>query len=589
MKRTFTCGEANEKCIGKSAVINGWVNTRRDHGGLVFIDVRDRYGLTQVVFNSEVSKESYEKAQRLGKEFVVAVKGKIAKRPQGTENPKLSTGQIELIAEELNILNESKQPLPLEVSTRLIAGEDTRLTYRYLDLRRPEMQANIVLRHKMIKAIRDYFDSRNFLEIETPILAKSTPEGARDYLVPSRVHKGKFFALPQSPQLFKQILMVSGLDKYFQIAKCFRDEDLRADRQPEFTQLDVEMSFLDEEDIYSLIEGCIKHVFKEIKGIEIKTPFPRMNYPDAMNLFGSDKPDLRFGMELIDISECFKATNFSIFKSVLESKGTIKAVHVSSNADKIGKGEINRLTETAKIYGAKGIVSAKVGKGTIDSMIAKHLSEAEIKALLHKTNAKEGDMIFIIAADWKLCCTVLGQIRLQLAAMLNLVQEGIYKFLWVTEFPMFEWSEEEQKLSAVHHPFTSPMIEDLEILEKEPAKARSRAYDVVLNGTELGGGSIRIHQRAVQDKIFRLLGLSKEDAGKKFGFLLEAFSYGAPPHGGIALGLDRFAMILANAESLREVIAFPKNKACVSQMDDAPSEVSEAQMKELGLKIVKEK
>ena len=587
MKRTHNCGELNKKQVGKEAILNGWVHRRRDHGSLVFIDIRDREGLTQVVFNPDVNKEASEKAQKLGKEFVIAVRGTVSERPKETENDKIATGEIELVAEELHILNEARQPLPIEVSGKLIAGEDTRLKYRFLDLRRPEMQKNLILRHRLTKAIRDYMDSKGFLEIETPILAKSTPEGARDYLVPSRVQKGRFFALPQSPQLFKQILMVSGFDKYFQMPKCFRDEDLRADRQPEFTQLDVEMSFVDEEDVFAVIEGCIQRVFKDTLNIDIDIPFPRMTYREAMNRFGSDKPDLRFGLELEELDDVFRGTGFGIFKDVLAKEGTIKALVVPKELGEIGKKEINRLTDTAKIYGAKGLVSAKVEKDNIDSMIAKHLSKEEIKALIQKTKAKSGDTIFIIADEWARCCTILGHVRMHIAQLLNMLPKDIYKLLWVTDFPMFEWDDEENRLKAMHHPFTSPKEEDLDILESEPLKARSRGYDVVLNGVELGGGSIRIHKAELQKRCFKLLGISDEQAETKFGFLLDAFTYGAPPHGGIALGLDRFAMLLCDADSIREVIAFPKNKACQSLMDNAPSEVSGAQLKELGISLEK--
>jgi aspartyl-tRNA synthetase len=584
LKRTHTCGDLNEKHIGKEAVLNGWVHRRRDHGGLIFIDVRDRYGLTQVVFNPEAGNKAAEKAQSLGKEFVVAVRGRVRKRPEGTENLKISTGKIELVADRLDIINEAKQPLPIEISSHLIAGEDTRLKYRYLDLRRAEMHNNIALRYRLTKAIRDYLDSASFLEIETPILGKSTPEGARDYLVPSRVQKGSFFALPQSPQLFKQVLMVSGYERYFQIARCFRDEDLRADRQPEFTQLDLEMSFVDEEDIYSVVEGCMKRVFSEVLGTEIDTPFPRLSYREAMDRYGSDKPDIRFGLELADVSKVFKDTPFSVFRGVLEKGGVIKALVVPASAGTIGRKEINRLTETAKVYGAKGLVAAAVSKGSIESMIAKHLKEDEIKGLLSAAKAKEGDTLLIVADGWQKCCTVLGQVRLSIAQLLSLIPQDVNKFLWVSDFPMFEWDDDEGRLKSMHHPFTSPKEEDLEFLESEPLKVRSRGYDIVFNGVELGGGSIRIHKRAIQKRIFRLLGIPDKEAEEKFGFLLEAFSYGAPPHGGIALGLDRFAMLLCNTDSIREVIAFPKNKACLSLMDGAPSGVPEKQLKELGLK-----
>lgn len=591
LKRTHTCGELRENHIGKEVVLNGWVHRRRDHGNLVFIDIRDRYGITQVVFNPDESKEACGVAQHLGREFVVAVRGKPSKRPAGTENSKIGTGSIEVVAKEIRILNEARQPLPLSVSEEdLNAGEDTCLKYRYLDLRRPDMQANFILRHRLVKSIRDYYDSLGFLEVETPILAKSTPEGARDYLVPSRVQKGSFFALPQSPQLFKQLLMVSGFDRYFQIARCFRDEDLRADRQPEFTQLDVEMSFINEDDVIGITEGCIKKVFMDVAGIEIAAPFPRMPYSEAMDRFGSDKPDLRFGLELMNLNDVFSGTAFGIFRTVLDSKGAIKGILVRKDLGEVGKKEINKLTDTAKIYGAKGLVSAKVlAGGAIDSMIAKFLSPAEQKALVSVMRASEGDTILVVADSHFKCCTILGQVRLAVAGIFNLAPKDVYKFLWVTDFPMFEWSEEESRLQSMHHPFTSPNIDDLSFLESEPLKVKSRGYDVVLNGNELGGGSIRIHDRELQNRIFRLLGISDEDAEAKFGFLLSALSYGTPPHGGIALGIDRFAMLLAGAESIRDVIAFPKNKACSSLMDGAPSSVSPAQLKELGIGIIKEK
>jgi aspartyl-tRNA synthetase len=585
MKRTHTCGQLNEKHIGKQAVINGWVHRRRDHGGLIFIDVRDRYGLTQVVFHPEKGKKAYDAAQSLANEFVVAVRGKVHKRPKGTENKKISTGKIELNATELEILEKSKQPLPLEVSSRLPVGEDTRLKYRYLDLRRSEMRDNIITRHKIIKAIRDYCDKEGFVEVETPILAKSTPEGARDFLVPSRVQLGSFFALPQSPQLFKQILMVSGFDRYIQIARCFRDEDLRADRQLEFTQLDLEMSFVDEEDIYNVIEGCLAHVMKEVKKINIKRPFPRMTYEEAMNKFGSDKPDTRFGLELDDITKCFGKTGFDLFKSIIKDGGAVKALLVPKGSKSLDKTKLNKLTETAKIYGAKGLVTAKVGKGTFESMITKHLSKAEISHIIKETKAKPDDMLLVVAGDWNLACNVLGQVRLQAAEFLDLIDKTKFNFLWVTDFPMFEWDNDEQRPKAMHHPFTSPKEEDLPLLEKEPLKMKSRGYDVVVNGVEIGGGSIRIHRKDVQQRVFKALGISDKEAKSKFGFLLQAFDYGPPPHGGIALGLDRVVALLVGVDSIREVIAFPKNKAAQSLMDGAPGPVSGRQLKELGIML----
>jgi aspartyl-tRNA synthetase len=584
MKRTHSCGELNEKFKGKKIILNGWVNRKRNHGNLIFIDLRDRYGLTQIVFNPE-NKKAYNLAQKLENEFVIAVKGIVQKRLD--ENKNILTGKIEVIAEEIEILNEAKQPLPVEISGELIAKEDTRLEYRYLDLRRKEMQENFILRHKVIKALRDYFDEKKFIEIETPILAKSTPEGARDFLVPSRINKGKFFALPQSPQLFKQLLMVSGFDKYFQIAKCFRDEDLRADRQLEFTQLDLEMSFIDEENVFEVIEGALKKVMKETKKIEIKTPFPKMTYEQAMNEFGTDKPDTRFKLNLIDLTECFNETEFKVFKETIKANGAIKAIVISNGVKKISEKQLKKLIETAKIYGAKGLIDVKILNNSFNSMISKFLKEKEMNKVIEKTNAKNNDLILIIADSWIKACNIMGQVRLHAGKMLELIPENKFNFLWVTDFPMFELDEEENRIKAMHHPFTSPKKEDLKLLEKNPLKVKSRAYDIVMNGVELGGGSIRIHSQEIQEKIFKAMNISETQAKNKFGFLLKAFEYGAPPHGGIALGLDRFIMLLRNQESIRDVIAFPKNKSGASLMDSAPSTVTEKQLTEQGIKLIK--
>ncbi len=589
MKRTHNCGQLTEKSIGKKVVLQGWVSKRRDHGKLIFIDLRDRYGVTQVVFNPKGSGEAHKEAGKLGKEFVVQLEGKVAKRPRGTENKAIKTGKIEVNATKLEILNTAETPLPIELDEHILAGEDQRLRHRFLDLRRPELQKNLILRHKAVKAFRDFFDKEGFLEIETPFLSKSTPEGARDYLVPSRLHPGKFFALPQSPQLFKQILMVSGFDRYFQIVKCFRDEDLRADRQPEFTQVDVEMSFVETDDVLDVTEKAIAYVFKQVLKANVKVPFPRLSFEEAMNEFGSDKPDTRFAMHLVDVTDEMKGTNFEIFNKVIERGGFIKALRVENGCKALTKKDVDRLTEIAKLYKAKGLMSVWVKGKQIESQIAKFLPEKAVKKLLSKTKAKANDLLLLVADNWLTACDALGYVRLALGEKLNLIDKKKWNFLWVLDFPLLDWSDEEQRWQAMHHPFTSPKDEDLKLLDSTPEKAKAKAYDLVLNGAEIGGGSIRIHKREVQEKMFKALGISKEEAEQKFGFLLNAFKYGAPPHGGIALGLDRIVALMTGAESIREVIAFPKNKAAVSLMDDAPSPVSEKQLKELSLKLDVEK
>ena len=583
MKRTNTCGELKKKDIKKEVVLCGWTHSRRDHGGIIFIDLRDRYGLTQVVFDPKHDEKSHSEAQHLSREDVIQVKGKVRARGEGLENPKLATGEIEVIDDELNILNKAETP-PLEVDDRIEVNEDMRLKYRYLDLRRSKMQNNLLVRHKAIKAVRDFYDKEGFMEIETPMLAKSTPEGARDYLVPSRVNPGKFYALPQSPQLFKQLLMVSGCDKYFQIVKCFRDEDLRADRQPEFTQIDVEMSFIDEEDIYEMHERLMKDIWKKILNIDLKIPFRRIAYDEAMSKYGSDKPDLRFGLELIDVTDIVKDCDFQVFTNNIKSGGVVKVLNVKKSS--LSRKEIDELIEFVKIYDAKGLAWAKYDGKKLESSIVKFFSEKIQKELIKKLNAENGDLLLFVS-DHKhfIVNAALGALRIHLAKKLGLIKPNTYDFVWVTDFPLIEYDENEQKHVAVHHPFTSPKDEDLKLLDKDPAKAKAKAYDLTLNGVEIGGGSIRIHKPEIQENIFKILGISKKEAQEKFGFLLEAFRYGAPPHGGIAFGMDRIVAILTGNESIREVIAFPKTKKAESLMEGSPSDVGEKQLKELNIRF----
>jgi len=587
LRRTHSCGELTVKQLKKGVVLQGWVSNRRDHGQLIFIDLRDRNGRTQIVFNQEKNSEAHKIAKTLGKEFVIEIEGKVSKRPKGTENKKIKTGQIEIEASKLKILNPAEQPLPIEVDEHLLANEDVRLKYRYLDLRRAEMQKNLFLRHRLIKGFRDFFDKQEFIEIETPVMGKSTPEGSRDYLVPSRIYPGKFFALPQSPQQYKQLLMVAGFDKYFQIVKCFRDEDLRSDRQPEFTQLDVEMSFVEVEDVLNIMEGAIKESFKKAAGVAVKTPFARLSFEDAMNFYGSDKPDTRFDLKFADLTKELNDTEFEIFNKLIKNGGCIKAF-VAPNA-KFSKGDLNDMLEAAKIFKAKGLVTMTVQGNSLDSQIVKFLKPKHTQAIIEKTKAKNGDTILLIGDEWQVCCTALGAVRLKAAEKLGLIDKTKFSFLWVIDFPLLEFSEEDQKLVAMHHPFTSPQDSDKGLFESEPLKMKAKAYDCVLNGSEIGGGSIRIHERELQSRMFKALGISPEEAEKKFGHLLTAFKYGAPPHGGIALGIDRICAILTGAESIRDVIAFPKNKTAVSLMDDSPSAVSQAQLKELKIKIDSEK
>jgi len=583
MKRTHMCSEVNANDVGAEVVVMGWVQKRRDLGKLIFIDLRDRSGILQIVFNTENDSELHRKAVRLRSEFVIAVRGTLVNR--SNVNPDMPTGQWEVIAGELRILSEAQTP-PILIEEEIDANEAMRLKYRYLDLRRQKMQKNLILRHKVAKTARDYFDENGFLEIETPVLIKSTPEGARDYLVPSRVHPGKFFALPQSPQLLKQILMVSGFDRYFQIAKCFRDEDLRADRQPEFTQIDLEMSFVDVEDVISINEGFIKRVFHDTLGVDVSIPFPRLTYKEAMERYGSDKPDTRFGMELVDVSDIVKNSGFKVFTGAIAGGGSVRAINAKGCGTVLSRKEIDSLGEYVKTYKAKGMAWIAVEENGLRSSITKFMNDDEIQGILKRTNAEAGDLICFVADKNEVVYDSLGHLRLEVARRLNLIDENKLNFLWVTEFPMFDFNEEENRWEAMHHPFTSPMDEDIILLDSDPGKVRAKAYDIVLNGIELGGGSIRIHDQDMQRKIFNLIGLTEEEANSRFGFLLEAFKYGTPPHGGLAYGLDRLVMLMAKTDSIRDVIAFPKvqNSSCL--MTGAPDVVDEKQLKELKIATI---
>lgn len=584
-KRTQYCGELRLFDKGKEITLMGWVDTARDHGGVIFIDLRDRYGKTQVVFNPQIKSETYEKAKSLKKEYVIAIKGLVIPRPEGMINPNLSTGEIEVEGTELKILNPSKTP-PFEIDdTSDNISEDVRLKYRYLDLRRPSMQKNLQLRHQFYQVVRRYFDENRFLEVETPILMKSTPEGARDFLVPSRLNRGTFYALPQSPQTYKQVLMVAGCDRYVQIAKCFRDEDLRADRQPEFTQIDVEMSFIDEEDIYLIMEGLMKRVMKELKGIEIQTPFLRMPYDEVMSKYGSDKPDLRWDMVIHDLSDTCKGTEFTFFAKPLAEGGCVKGFKVNGKAS-LSRRETDEINGWFIQQGAPGLTFAKVADGKITSPIAKFFSEEQLQGMAKQVEAKEGDIIFLAAGDLKSVGTWLGNLRLELAKRLGIPPKVEFVLHWVTDFPLVEWNPDEKRYFAMHHPFTSPKDEDILLMDTDAEKVRAKAYDLVMNGSEIAGGSIRIHRRDVQEKMFSLLKISPEEAVQKFGFLMEALEFGAPPHGGIAFGFDRLTMLLAGRKSIREVMAFPKNNAGQSLMDGCPSPVDEAQLTELGLRLM---
>ena len=583
-KRSCYCGEPRVDAVGREMILAGWVQSRRDHGGLIFVDLRDRSGVTQVVFNPEVNAAAHEKAKQIRSEDVIAVRGKLGKRPPETLNQELATGEVELLGQELRLLNASQVP-PFTIDDATEANENTRLKYRYLDLRRPRSLSHLLLRYRMTKLIRDYLDGLGFIDVETPVLTKSTPEGARDYLVPSRIYPGKFYALPQSPQLFKQILMVGGLDRYFQIVKCFRDEDLRADRQPEFTQLDMEMSFVRPEDVMEVVEGMISLLFKELKGIDLRRPFARLTWREAMDRFGSDKPDMRFGLELKDVTGALRECKAKVFAAAIGKGGVVKAICVPKGGD-LSRKDLDDLTPFVATFGAKGLAWTKLTDEGWQSPIAKFISETEQKEIEKITGAQIGDVILFSADMQKIVHDALGNLRLHLGEKLGIIPENEYKLVWIVDFPLMEYDAEEKRYVALHHPFTSPLDEDLSLLDSDPVKARSKAYDLALNGTEIGGGSIRIHQVELQRKILGLMGIDPEEAEAKFGFLLEALSFGAPPHGGIAFGIDRLAMLLSGAKSLRDVIAFPKSQRAVCMLTDAPSMVDPKQLRELGIKTV---
>ena len=585
MKRTHHCGELRKSDVGKEVVLCGWVSRRRDHGGLIFVDMRDRSGLVQVVYDeSEMNEGTFHKAESLRNEFVIAVRGKVRGRSEDTVNPKMDTGEIEVVCAELRILNTSKTP-PFYIQDGVDVDENLRLKYRYLDLRRPEMQKNIMLRHKVTMIMRNYFDKHGFLEIETPMLCKSTPEGARDFLVPSRLNAGTFYALPQSPQIYKQILMLAGYEKYFQIVRCFRDEDLRADRQPEFTQLDVETSFLSQEEILTFTEGMIKNLFKEAIGAEIETPMLRMTWDDAMDRFGSDKPDLRFGMELMDISEYMGGSDFKVFNSVLENGGQVKCIKVDGYAD-IPRRELDRLVEYVKNYGAKGLAWIQYAPEGVKSPFKKFYPQETFDKIAEATDAKTGDLLLVVADKRLVVAQALGALRLEMGRMRNLIDPDKLCFLWVIDFPMFEYSEEEKRWKAMHHPFTAPRNEDIQYLKSDPGRVKANAYDMVLNGVEIGGGSLRIYDSELQEQVFEAVGLTPEVAHERFGFMMDAFKYGTPPHGGLAFGLDRLVMLMAKRPSIRDVIAFPKTQSGTDVMSQAPSTVEDKQLRELHIRTV---
>src|SRR5690554_1985472 len=582
--RTHHCGNLNKSNVGETVTLNGWVNRRRDLGKVIFVDLRDRSGLVQIVLDPEIlGVDNFPVAEGLRSEFVISVTGQVETRPVGQENPNLETGEVEIHISKLKVLSEAKTP-PFPIHDASSVEEALRLRYRYLDLRSKELQNTMILRHRAVSAIRSFFDSKGFLEIETPLLIRSTPEGARDYIVPSRVHPGEFYALPQSPQLFKQLLMIGGFERYYQVAKCFRDEDLRADRQPEFTQIDVEMSFVDREAVMNMMEAMILHVFREVKGIDLPAPIPRLSYREAMDRFGTDKPDTRFGLEIHDLTASLKNSEFRVFAETAAAQGVIRGINVKGGASFTHR-QIDRLSEQAQAWGAKGLIWLAVEEGQVRSPIAKFLKEEEVEAITKELAAEVGDLVLIVAGGYDLVCDVLGRLRLLLGRELGLMDENAYNLLWVVDWPLLVYDEEAGRYVAAHHPFTAPLDEDEHLLETDPGRVRAKAYDMVLNGVELGGGSIRITNRRLQERMFAALGFTMEEARRQFGYFLEAFEYGAPPHGGIAFGLDRLVMLLAKRQSIRDVIAFPKTVSASDLMIEAPAPISEAQLKELKINL----